>query len=112
MRDPRPQAKAAGSRVRGGGPPLPAIAGVNRRPDHSFEEISTMICTSCGRHFRVSKVGTICDICYANSRSFKPPRRAFLRRVPATCGPHNHPRPEELAASELCFLSPSRTNSM
>jgi hypothetical protein len=54
-----------------------------------------MICT-CGRHFRSSKVGLICDICLANSRAFKPPRRAFLRRVPAIVPDHADPRPPEL----------------
>jgi hypothetical protein len=60
-----------------------------------------MICRACGRHFRVSRTaGLVCDVCVENSRSFRPPRRSPLRREPAACGPHNHPRPDELIASE------------
>jgi hypothetical protein len=41
-------------------------------------------------------VGTICDTCLTNSRSFRPPRRSPLRRVPADVPEHADPRPPEL----------------
>jgi hypothetical protein len=60
-----------------------------------------MLRCACGNYFTLRNSPSIhcCANCYANSRETRPQRQHARRRFPAPCGPHNHPRPEEILTS-------------
>ena len=57
-----------------------------------------MLRCACGNLFTLRNSPSIhcCANCYRNSR--ERPGRIRKRKVPAICGLHNHPRPDELLA--------------